>query len=157
MIRMQEELSFIKSKRKYLFCADKKGADALFHLIKQVMAENVPFDFHLLDDEPTTQSELFLTLWFNQQKMGTYLYLSGRWEMTDEVKKLAIKLGFSEQEMQINVWGASKKNLLCCKCHGINEIDDLVQITCLHCGLELSVSDHYSRRLDAYLGYVAKL
>lgn len=149
MRQVQIELSFNKGKRKYLFCADSKGAESLYFLVQQAMEVKVPFDFLVIENE----SDSFLDLWLSLQKMGTYLYLSGKWEFVNRLKNLALEAGFSEFEMQMKVMGSIRKKLICCKCHGVNDVDDELHITCKHCGLELEVSNHYSRRLDAYLGY----
>lgn len=146
---IQQELSFSKGKRKYLFCADSQGADHLYGFVLQTIEGNVPFDFHIIEEE----SDSFLEHWFSQQRMGTYLYLSGQWEFVNRVKKLALEAGFSEFEMQMKVCGPVKKKVICSQCHAVHVVDDDLHITCKHCGLELEVSDHYSRRLDAYLGY----
>jgi dimethylamine monooxygenase subunit C len=144
------ELSFRKGKRKFLFCADGEGVSSLYVLVQQAMKENVPFDFHVLDDV----TDSFLGQWFDQQKMGTYLYISGRWESVKRVGILALEAGFFEHEMQWKVIDHGRKAVMCCKCHGVNEDGGNSHITCQHCGIRLEVSDHYSRRLEAYLGYV---
>lgn len=145
----QKELLFRKGKRKYLFCADSKGAESLCNLVHQAMEDNAPFDFLVIENE----SDSFCDFWFSQQKMGTYLYLSGKWEFVNRLKNLALEAGFSEYEMQMKVLGNIRKKLICCKCHGVNDVDEELHISCRHCGLKLEVSNHYSRRLEAYLGY----
>lgn len=151
MSTKQMELSFNMGKRKYLFCGDSNGAESLYVLVHQAMDEKVPFDFLIIENEAYS----FLDLWFSHQKMGTYLYLSGELEFVNILKNLAVNAGFSEHEMQMKVWGTTTKKLICCTCHGGNDVGDKLHITCKHCGQELEVSNHYSRRLDAYLGYVS--
>jgi dimethylamine monooxygenase subunit C len=145
----EKELIFSKGKRKYLFCTDIKGEEFLTSLIQQVVVEKVPYDYYIFKQEMDT----FIDTWFRAQKMGTYLYIAGYWEFVKRVQKLAVDAGFTQHEMQIKICGPIKKMAICCRCHGVNELADERQITCMHCGLELEVSDHYSRRLDAYLGY----
>jgi len=147
----QKEFSFTKGKRKYLFCADSKGADTLYLLVQQVIENKVPFDFLVIEHE----SDSFLGLWFNQQKMGTYLYVSGTWKFVNRLKNLALDAGFSEYEMQLNVQGPVSKRVICCICHGVNDVEDELHIICTHCAVELEASSHYSRRLEAYLGYTS--
>jgi dimethylamine monooxygenase subunit C len=144
-----EELKFNKGKRKYLFCTDQQGAESLHLLVQQTIEANVQYDFLMIED----QHDSFLNDWFTQQKMGTYLYISGRWKFVKRVKNLALSAGFTQYEMQVKVLESISKRIICCKCHGVNEIDDEVHITCRHCRLYLEVSTHYSRRLDGYLGY----
>lgn len=144
-------LSFSKGKRKYLFCADSEGGESLYSLFQQAMEKNVPFDFHIVEHE----SNFFLSLWLGQQKMGTFLYLSGKYAFVNRLKNLAFEAGFSEYEMQVNVCGPIPKKVICCSCYGWNQADDDLDINCQHCGLKLEVSSHYSRRLEAYLGYLS--
>jgi dimethylamine monooxygenase subunit C len=148
---IQKEFSFSKGKRKFLFCADSTGEKSLHTLVHQAMEEGIPFDFHIFGDEP----ESFLDMWLNQQKMGSYLYISGGWNFVKRVEKIALAAGFSQEEMQMKVIGTVKKKLICCVCHAGNPIDDEASITCMNCGAELEVSTHYSPRLEAYLGYVS--
>lgn len=147
----QDHLSLMEGKRKFLFCADSKGATSLYILVSKAINENVPFDFHIFQDE---SEESFVDEWFIQQKMGTYLYISGAADFVKRVQNIALKTGFSEHDLQSFPIGPMKKKLICCTCHGENEVDDGTHVTCANCGQELEVSDHYSRRLDAYLGYV---
>lgn len=145
-----KELSFVEGKRKYLFCGDPDGAESLHVLVQHAIENQILFDFHLIEDE----ADAFIDLWFSQQKMGAYLYIAGHSDFIKKVEKIASEAGFSEQEIQAKVIGPIKKKLVCCKCHGGNEIGDELMVFCRSCGIQLEVSDHYSRRLDAYLGYV---
>lgn len=143
--------SYMEGKRKFLFCADSEGIRFLHILVCQAIDENVPFDFHILQEE---SEESFVNEWFSKQKMGAYLYISGTGDFVKRIQSRAMNAGFSEHDMQTLTAGPFKKKLICCTCHGENEIDDQTHIVCEHCGQGLVVSDHYSRRLDAYLGYV---
>lgn len=147
---IQNKLEFMNRKRKFLFCVDSEGAEGLYEIARQAMDEGVPFDFHILKEG----QDAFADLWFGQQKMGTYLYISGSWAFVKKMKNRALKAGFSAHEMQTAVIGPVQKHLVCSSCHGMNVADHPALVTCGHCGQELEVSNHYSRRLDAYLGYV---
>ncbi len=140
----------ISGKRKLLFIADQKGAVACYGLLQHALSEKIPFDFHIFIEG----QEPMLKTWFRTQKMGTYLYISGSAEFVMMVKELAFEAGFSEHEMQIVTRGFLPKKLICCTCHGENEAGDNKHVKCRLCGQDLEVSNHYSRRLDAYLGYV---
>ncbi|MCM3664482.1 hypothetical protein M3204_08720 [Mesobacillus subterraneus] len=148
---IRKELSFSKGKRKFLFCADSTEEKSLHDFVHQAMEEGIQFDFHIVGEEPDS----FLDMWFNQQKMGSYLYISGGWDFVNRVKKIALAAGFSHEEMQMKVTGPFKKKLICCTCHAGNPIEDEAYITCRNCGAELEASTHYSPRLEAYLGYVS--
>ncbi|MFT9598607.1 dimethylamine monooxygenase subunit DmmA family protein [Mesobacillus sp.] len=143
--------SYAESKRKFLFCTDSEGDQNLNILVRQALNENVPFEFHILQEE---SEERFVNEWFSKQKMGAYLYISGTADFVKRIQGVAMKAGFSEHDMQSLIIGPAMKKLVCCTCHGENEVLDQSQVACLHCGQKLEVSDHYSRRLDAFLGYV---
>ncbi|MBT2680299.1 hypothetical protein J7E38_14895 [Bacillus sp. ISL-35] len=140
----------VSGKRKFLFCTDSEGAGDFYDLLQRALSEKIPFDFHIF----TEGQESMLKNWFSTQKMGTYLYISGSAEFIKMVKELAFGAGFSEQEIQTAMRGFLPKKLICCTCHGENEAGENKFVICRLCGQELEVSDHYSRRLDAYLGYV---
>jgi dimethylamine monooxygenase subunit C len=143
--------SYAKGKRKLLFCTDSEGNRTLNILVHQALNENMPFEFHILQEE---SEDGFVNEWFSKQKMGTYLYISGTSDFVKKITAVAMKAGFSQHDMQSLTIGTARKKLICCTCHGENEVLDQSNIVCGHCGQKLEVSDHYSRRLDAYLGYV---
>jgi dimethylamine monooxygenase subunit C len=163
-----QKATFIPGKRKYLFCADQKGMTILNPVIELVIQKNLSFELVFMgenhEQEPPPTD---LPKWLNQQKMGSYLYLAGPWDMLKSIKRLAEEMGFSDEEAQFIGYGVQQMNVFCCRCHGITEmeIQEINQqekkmqpeIMCRHCDLLLAVSDHYSSLRDAYLGYVAKL
>jgi dimethylamine monooxygenase subunit C len=148
---MQNAFSFKAGKRKFLFCADSEEARHLHNIVREAMDGNIPLDFQILQEE---REESLVDEWFSIQKMGAYLYISGTSDFVKRIQSKAMEAGFSEHDMQSLTIGPAKKKLICCTCHGRNEVSDLHYVFCGQCGEELEVSDHYSRRLDAYLGYV---
>ncbi|WLR55180.1 dimethylamine monooxygenase subunit DmmA family protein [Mesobacillus subterraneus] len=143
--------SYAKGKRKLLFCTDSEGNQNLHILVQQALNENVPFEFHILQEE---SDEEIVNQWFVKQKMGTYLYISGTFDFVKRIQGVAMKAGFSQHDMQSQAIGPVSKKLVCCTCHGKNEVSNQSYIVCGHCGQELEMSDHYSSRLDAFLGYI---
>ena len=148
---IQDMFLYMEGRRKFLFCADSDGVKSLRILVRQAIDENVPFDFHILQEE---SEESLVNDWFSKQKMGAYLYISGTGDFVKRMQSRAKEAGFSEHDMQSLTTGPIMKKLICCTCHGDNEVVDQYHVVCVHCGQDLEVSDHYSRRLDAYLGYV---
>lgn len=146
---LQKEFLFSKGKRKLIFCSDSKNEEIFDHLVKQAIEENTPYQFFMIEKE----SDYCISQLLSQQKMGTYLYLSGKWEFVNRLMSLALEAGFTEHDMQMKVLGPIQKKLICSKCYGVNDVGDHLHITCNHCHLKLEVTNHYSRRLEAYLGY----
>ncbi|WP_067727607.1 dimethylamine monooxygenase subunit DmmA family protein [Oceanobacillus damuensis] len=94
---------------------------------------------------------------FNNQVIGTRLYISGSWSMINFVKNVAYNSGFTDDEIQYNGLGQKKEKIMCVKCYAFNTNqtgDEIEEMICEHCNTKLEVSSHYSRRLGAYLGYV---
>lgn len=46
---------------------------------------------------------------FESQFIGTKLFLSVQWSMLKELKKLALRAGFNEDEIQAQGWGRKRK------------------------------------------------
>ncbi|MCK9906619.1 hypothetical protein MXD63_42340, partial [Frankia sp. Cpl3] len=91
---------------------------------------------------------------FSRQKMGTQLCLAGRDETVARLRKLADQSGFREEEIQTYSVGRRKITLFCAACQHLTETMQCEQASCGFCGRLLNVTPHYSRRLDAYLGYI---
>jgi dimethylamine monooxygenase subunit C len=146
---------FVSGKRKYLFCGTQEGMKQLFAVIERVKEEGHPYEIVVIDD---IQESLQLSDFLKKQKMGTYLYVALSHTELKRVEKTAEEAGFTEEETQFIGYGEELKRIFCCRCHGINEAKNFErEILCNQCGLELSVSDHYSVYHNAVLGYVAKL
>ncbi|PLR79929.1 hypothetical protein CVD25_22625 [Bacillus canaveralius] len=91
---------------------------------------------------------------FNQQTMGTKLFLSGQWPMIDSLKEMAYAAGFSDEEIQYKGYGRKVEKIFCVKCYSFNRKKQTAETRCDRCNTVLDVSPHFSKRLDAYLGYI---
>lgn len=148
---LTQDFSFVLGKRKYLFCADREGMEYVLPLHRACEEKKLPVDW--VDASLSTTE---LEAWLSRQKMGSYLYLSGSWQTVSHVREIAQKAGFTEDDMQCKGVGPKLIQVMCSKCHGINPAFGQTKIICRHCFLPLEVSEHYSRRLDAYLGYMRR-
>jgi hypothetical protein len=92
----------------------------------------------------------------DQQLIGTKLYISGLWSMVSELKKMAFVAGFTDKEILINGIGQKNEKIFCVKCYQLNhkQLDSELEFKCKYCNTTLDVSTHYSKRLEAYLGYI---
>ncbi|WP_163100806.1 dimethylamine monooxygenase subunit DmmA family protein [Peribacillus alkalitolerans] len=150
-----QEPTFIPGKRKYLFCADQKGMGIFHEIIGKMKEINLAYEVRFIESTDISH-------WLSQQQMGSYLYVAAPFEQIKYISHLAHAIGFTtEEEAQYISYGVEKRNVFCCRCHGLTEIEISQQvqyeIQCLHCKLQLAISDHYSSLRDAYLGYIAKL
>jgi dimethylamine monooxygenase subunit C len=152
---MNGEANFVPGKRKYVFCGDLQGIKLLSSVVERVKEEGLLHEIFLMEGEAEWSQ---LSNFLKDQKMGTYLYIGLRNDQLSQAKKVAEFTGFTDEESQYIGYGERVIRIFCCRCHGINETTSTVEeMICKHCGLELSVSDHYSDHHNAVLGYVAKL
>lgn len=92
----------------------------------------------------------------SKQVIGTRVYISGQWPMIDRIKEVAYNQGFTDEEIIINGIGQREKHIFCIKCYQLNcnKFDVGQDYVCEHCKTKLDVSSHYSKRLNAFLGYI---
>lgn len=84
--------------------------------------------------------------------MGTQLYLAGTEGLIGQVTALALAAGLPTGAIQSEHRGPIARRMQCVHCKGITEGVTTDPFTCSHCGLQLFVRDHYSRRIAAFQG-----
>jgi dimethylamine monooxygenase subunit C len=89
-----------------------------------------------------------------KQLVGTYLIIAGKSAFIQEIKELAYLAGFSENEIKSVVVGPKDEKVFCVKCYSSTLKQQAEEMRCSHCETTLEVSHHFSRRLNAYLGYI---
>ncbi|MFA3916604.1 dimethylamine monooxygenase subunit DmmA family protein [Ruegeria hyattellae] len=84
--------------------------------------------------------------------MGLQVYLSGSEGMMGQAMNEAMAVGIPHTAIQTEHRGSTARRMQCVHCKGITENVEVDPYVCAHCGLNLFVRDHYSRRLAAYQG-----
>lgn len=85
-------------------------------------------------------------------KMGAQFYLTGTEGVMGQAQIEIMKAGFPHSAIQTEHRGSVARRMQCVHCKGITEDVITDPFACDHCGLNLFVRDHYSRRLAAYQG-----
>jgi len=85
-------------------------------------------------------------------KMGTQVYLAGTEGLMGQAMREVIEAGIQHEAIQTEHRGSVARRMQCVHCKGITEDVETDPFVCSHCGLNLFVRDHYSRRLAAYQG-----
>ncbi len=125
---------------------DRQGGEILNNIEQLTGKKN-----HYVSDFENNQVETLL----NEQLMGTKIFISGAWESFNRIQTIANRVGFSDDELYFNGVEESNNKVYCVKCYSYNiNTQNSNEITCEHCGTNLDVSGHFSKRLDAYLGYI---
>ena len=85
-------------------------------------------------------------------KMGLQVYLAGTEGLMGQAQLEAMQAGIPHTAIQTEHRGSTARRMQCVHCKGITEDVTTDPFVCAHCGLNLFVRDHYSRRLAAYQG-----
>jgi hypothetical protein len=84
--------------------------------------------------------------------MGTRLYFTGTEPFMGLALKEALEAGIDHKSIVTEHRGSAKRRVQCVHCKGFTENVTTNPVKCGHCGLNLLVRDHYSRRLGAFQG-----
>ena len=84
--------------------------------------------------------------------MGTQFYLTGSESLMGQAEREIMATGFPHSAIQKEHRGSTVRRVQCVHCKGITENVVTDPFQCSHCGLNLYVRDHYSRRIAAFQG-----
>lgn len=84
--------------------------------------------------------------------MGLQIYLAGTEGLMGQATQEAVNAGYAHSAIQTEHRGSVARRMQCVHCKGITEDVTTDPFVCSHCGLNLFVRDHYSRRLAAFQG-----
>jgi hypothetical protein len=84
--------------------------------------------------------------------MGTQFYLAGTEGLIGQAEREIMATGFPFAAVQKEHRGSTLRRVQCVHCKGITENVATDPFRCSHCGLNLFVRDHYSRRIAAFQG-----
>jgi predicted RNA-binding Zn-ribbon protein involved in translation (DUF1610 family) len=153
----------------HLFIADAQGAEAILdiatpevmakaHIIyipkgqdfeEKLQALN-PAQFYTGPTYEASVSRIRKTLL--DAKMGLQVYLTGTEGLMGLAQNEAMQAGIPHTAIQTEHRGSVARRMQCVHCKGVTEDVEVDPFVCSHCGLNLFVRDHYSRRLAAYQG-----
>ncbi len=85
-------------------------------------------------------------------RMGTQFYLAGTEGLIGQAETAIMSYGFPFAAIQKEHRGSTVRRVQCVHCKGITENVATDPFKCSHCGLNLFVRDHYSRRIAAFQG-----
>lgn len=153
----------------HLLVADAHGAEAILdvatpdmmakaHIIYIPKGEDFegklralsPASFYAGPSYPAAESRLRKVL--TDAKMGLQVYLAGTEGLMGQAQYAAMSAGIPHTAIQTEHRGSVARRMQCVHCKGITEDVETDPFVCSHCGLNLFVRDHYSRRLAAYQG-----
>lgn len=84
--------------------------------------------------------------------MGLQIYVAGTEGLMGQVQREVVVAGLPHTALQMEHRGSLARRVQCVHCKGITENVTVDPFQCSHCGLNLFVRDHYSRRIAAFQG-----
>ena len=151
--------------RRHLFALEGEGVDALLDQVKAVGGQFLATsDILCVGKLPDVKAEYMwsaptipvllnrLNVNLINAKMGTRLYLSGTEGFIGQAMKVALDQNIDFNSIRTEHRGSTARRVQCVHCKGITEDVKTSPFKCTHCGLNLLVRDHYSRRLAAFQG-----
>lgn len=118
--------------------------------LKRYLDEGLSTPINILTVDEPERVQQFLA----NQCIGTNLFIAGHWEFVKEVLRFAAGAGYTPSEIQLSGYGLKYEKVFCVKCCALTIKPKANQLACQNCRTLLEVSDRYSKRLDAYLGYI---
>lgn len=88
------------------------------------------------------------------QTVGTRIMAFCDWSDYSRIKHMARRIGYSNMEIQGIGIGEKHERVFCARCYQMQHKPQESEIICMQCGIPLVISNHYSPRLEAYMGYV---
>lgn len=157
--------------KSHLMIADAEGAEAILHLHEQdagLMAKAhiiyIPKGSNLGErlrairpaqyyEGPTYEAAASrIARVLEATHMGTQIYLTGTEGLMGQAMRACMNAGIPHTAIQTEHRGSVARRMQCVHCKGITEDVKTDPFECSHCGLNLFVRDHYSRRLAAFQG-----
>ena len=83
---------------------------------------------------------------------GTQVYLAGSEPLMGQAERDVMATGLPHADIQKEHRGSTMRRVQCVHCKGVTEDVRTDPFRCGHCGLNLFVRDHYSRRIAAFQG-----
>ncbi len=116
----------------------------------RALADLSPDDIHLFPTPATLLVRLNVML--STATMGTRLYATGTEGFIGSVVAAGLEHGVDHHSIFTEHRGSLARRVQCVHCKGMTENVTATPFVCSHCGLNLFVRDHYSRRLGAFQG-----
>jgi dimethylamine monooxygenase subunit C len=129
-----------------LYVANSSASPALLDGLDRLGANALK----LLPDVPSLLRECSRLL--DEATMGTTIYVCGAEGFIGEVAQLAGTFGIGFHLLRTDHPGSPRKRVQCVHCKFIDEQLHADTVICPRCKVRLFVRDHYSHRLNAYMG-----
>jgi hypothetical protein len=87
------------------------------------------------------------------EHMGFRLYAAGTEAFVWDVAGAAEAAGMGKDEYRLFAVGSGARRVFCVHCRTVTPVVTTNLVACAGCGAQLFVRDHFSRRLNAFMGF----
>ena len=147
-------LELDRTARRHLFLTHgQEGRDAA----QRTLGASSPAGAALVTLDDPSSREARISEALTEAGMDSAFYIAGPelflWQTANRLRQA----GVENRRIQQEVAGSVARRVYCVICGKMNEQVTTTIHRCHHCGLELTVRDHFSRSLEAYMGVIADL
>ena len=136
--------------KRHLFLTQGLGAEAAHRAL--AASPYVAACVLTLDDAVEVQPAVCAAL--AKAGLDTAFYVAGSEVFLWRVTGLLRGAGVEQRRIQQEIIGSLARKVYCVHCRTMNENVTTTVYPCAHCGMTLTVRDHFSRPLGAYMGVI---
>lgn len=145
---IKEELTLHSTRKKHLMIYDQKAVDD----INQAIDNHSEDKLEAMEIKDSINLQDLRVLLYSQ-KMGTQLYIAAKWDHAVTVFDEAVEAGFTEDEIQVIIYGPTKRYVYCMKCYTTSETTYDDEVYCPQCSAHMDVGPFFSKVRKGYIGY----
>lgn len=150
-----DSVTFLARARSLVILADARGRLRTQPLVDLATERQIPLtDFDFCGDTTTTDVDR-AGAFLQDQPMGTRVVLAVDEVLMAMLEPVLLHIGLTSEEVWVDSDGTQTFPVFCSACYFQNPPTRQPFIRCVQCSRILEVSDHYSPRLRAVMGYVS--
>ncbi len=133
----------------HLFITEPSASSKVGNLLQQTAAKT----HQLIESDNIEELKLQLTELIGTLPLATSVYLAGRETYMWQVYAVLAELGFIKEQIEMLTPTDNSRTVFCCHCYTQTHQVAAAPFECEGCGLPLTVTDHFSKRLGSYFGF----
>lgn len=137
-------------RRSILWLVDHTGQALLTTMVNQLQRDEISpmVDISSWTDESSLERIV------SQKKMGTRAVVLAKYERARWVEEVLLKLGIAGSDIFVRALAdKTQLKVYCAPCANSFSTERHQPVTCPYCGTNLAVSEHFSKRLNSFLGW----
>jgi|GEM_PF-3239807 len=150
-VTLKETFTLHPRRSRYILVSESGLENELANFVTEIESGNKSYTLYTASDLQT------MTSFFENQLIGTQLYIVATWDVARMIFEAAVNAGFTEDEIQTKVIGNKKRYVYCMKCFQLNDATTKdKEIQCSTCAAMLAVGPFYSKFRKGNIGYPFK-